>query len=348
MKISNRLIGKDNPLFFIAEAGVNHNGSIEIAKKLVDSASNAGADAVKFQTFKTENIVTLNAPKSTYHIRTTGSDNDLSWYELLKTQELDKSMHIDLMKYCEKKNIIFLSTPYDNESADLLDDLGIAAFKTASTDTNNIPFLKYLAKKGKPIIMSSAMCNMDEVNAAIETLREGGISEIAMLQCTGNYPAKLEDSNLNVINEYLNKLDCLVGYSDHTIGLINPIAATALGASIYEKHITIDKTLPGPDQKMALNPIELKETINAIRMTEKALGNNKKNVLESELENRVKLRKSLVANLDINLGDLITLEMIGTTRPGSGLKPGLIENLIGKKSKRKIKKDSLFIKDDMF
>ena len=147
MKISNRLIGKDNPLFFIAEAGVNHNGSIEIAKKLVDSASNAGADAVKFQTFKTENIVTLNAPKSTYHIRTTGSDNDLSWYELLKTQELDKSMHIDLMKYCEKKNIIFLSTPYDNESADLLDDLGIAAFKTASTDTNNIPFLKYLAKK---------------------------------------------------------------------------------------------------------------------------------------------------------------------------------------------------------
>ncbi len=347
MKISNKVIGNGNPLFFIAEAGVNHNGSIEIAKKLVDAASDAGADAVKFQTFKTENIATVSAPKSTYHIKTTGSDKDMSWFDLLKTQELDKKMHIEIMDYCNHKNIIFLSTPYDYESADLLDELGVPAYKTASTDTNNIPFLKYLAKKGKPIIMSSAMCNMNEVVEAVESVRSEGVSEIAMLQCTGNYPAKIEDSNLNVINEYFDKLNCIVGYSDHTIGLINPVAATALGACIYEKHITIDKNLPGPDQKMALDPVELKDTIDAIRMTEKAMGKKTKFVLESEVENREKLRKSLVANQDINIGDEIGYQMIGIKRPGSGLKPSLIEKLKGRKAKRFISKDSLFNKFDI-
>ncbi|TAJ51872.1 MAG: N-acetylneuraminate synthase [Chitinophagaceae bacterium] len=345
--INGRKIGDGYPVFFIAEAGVNHNSSMVLAKQLIDAAAEAGADAVKFQTFKTENIITPNAPKSTYHIQTTGSDKEQTWFELLKTQELTRAMHIELMNYCTQKNILFMSTPYDKDSADLLEELGVTAYKIASTDTNNIPFLKYVAAKGLPMILSSAMSTMEEVTAAVETVREAGLQEVAMLQCTGNYPARLEDSHLNVMKTYRNMLQCVTGYSDHTLEMINPVAATAMGAAIYEKHITIDKTLPGPDHRMALDPRELKETILAIRQTEQALGNSQKQVLESEKENRNKLRKSLVANTDIAEGAIITAEMLAIKRPGGGIEPSLLNTIIGKKALTAIESNSV-LQEHMF
>ena len=340
-KIQNKMVGTGHSLFFIAEAGVNHNGSIKLGKQLVDVAVEAGADAVKFQTFITENIITLNAPKSTYHIETTGSDNKQTWFELLKTQEMSRQMHLQIIEYCNKKRIIFLSTPYDEQSVDLLDELNVAAFKVASTDTNNLPLLRYMALKKRPMILSTAMATMEEVEESVAAVREKGLNDIAVLQCTGNYPARLTDSNLRVINTYRKKLHCVVGYSDHTPDVINPIAATAMGAKIYEKHFTLNKTLPGPDHRMSLDPEELKQTVKAIRKTEGALGRSEKQVLEVEKENRLLLRKSLVADKDINKGDLILRNMIAIKRPGTGLSPSKLERIIGKRAKVDIPKDSM-------
>ena len=338
IKIESRRIGGNNPVFFIAEAGVNHNGSTELGLRLIDAAVEAKADAVKFQTFKTDNIITPEAPKSTYHIQTTGGDKVQTWYELLKTQEISENMHIKLMKYCKQKNIIFMSTPYDKDSVDLLDELGVSSFKTASTDTNNIPLLRYIARKAKPTIISTAMSTMEEVENAVKSIKEEGLNEIGVLQCTGNYPANLSDSNLNIIKTFENKLECVIGYSDHTEEIINPIAATAMGAKIYEKHFTIDKTLPGPDHRMALDPMELKETIKLVRDTETALGNNTKSVLECEKENRGKLRKSIVIDCDMTEGTVIEKDMLTIKRPGYGIAPEMIDQIVGKKVNKNLKK----------
>ena len=345
-KIADRFIGDNHPLFFIAEAGVNHNGSIKLGKELIDAAASAGADAVKFQTFRAEELNTQNAPKSTYHIETTGSDDNQSWYELLKTQEISEEMHIELIDHCAKKNIIFLSTPYGHESSDLLEKLKVPAFKIASTDTNNIPFLKHVAKKGKPIILSSAMATMEEVIDAVQTVKNVGIDDVVMMQCTGNYPSKLSDSNLRVIQTYKKKLDCLVGYSDHTPDLINPIAATAMGIDVYEKHFTVDKNLPGPDHRMSLDPKELHNTVKSIRKTEIALGSYEKNVLKDEEENRVKLRKSIVTNNDILKGEIINSKMLSIKRPGNGIQPSKFNEIVGKKALRHISKDTIIKESD--
>ena len=335
-KIKNKMVGDGSPVFFIAEAGVNHNGSIDLGKKLIDVAFAAGADAVKFQTFKTEKIISKNAPKSTYHIETTGNDDDQTWFELLKTQEMSRNMHLELIEHCRKIGIIFLSTPYDEESADLLEELDVPAFKIASTDTSNIPLLSYIAAKGLPMILSTAMATMDEVECAVKAVREQGLEDIAVLQCTGNYPARLSDSNLLVIDTYKEKLKCIIGYSDHTPDLINSVAATAMGAKVYEKHFTLDKTLPGPDHRMSLEPEGLIQTVKAIRNTEAALGRAEKQVLESEKENRYKLRKSIVANTDINQGEIIQKEMIAIKRPGNGIQPASLKSIIGMKAKKYI------------
>ena len=210
INIERKKIGKNKPVFLIAEAGVNHNGSYEIGKKLIDVAVASGADAVKFQTFKADNIIIPKGPKAKYHLETTGSNSKLSWFELLKTQEISREMHIKLINYCKRKKIIFLSTPYDNESADLLDELGVSAFKIASTDNDNFPFLKYVAKKNKPIIVSTAMSNFHEVIEAEKTIKKTGNKQYAILQCTGNYPSKIEDSNIEVIESYINNLNVLL------------------------------------------------------------------------------------------------------------------------------------------
>ena len=332
-KIHNKFIGDKRPLFFIAEAGVNHNGSIEMGKQLIDIAVKSGADAIKFQTFKTENIITPEAPKSTYHIETTGHDADQTWFELLKTQEMTEKMHIELIKYSNEKGIIFLSTPYDEESADLLEELDIPVFKIASTDTNNIPLLKYIARKKRPMIISTAMTTIKELENSVFTIQNEGLNDIAILQCTGNYPSDLSNSNLRVMKTYKKKFNVIVGYSDHTLDIINPIAATAMGAKVYEKHFTIDKNLPGPDHRMSLNPEELFNTIKSIRETELALGTSQKEVLESEKENRLKLRKSIVSNRDIKKNEIIKENMISIKRPGTGIPPSEIGVVIGKKTK---------------
>jgi N,N'-diacetyllegionaminate synthase len=332
IEIQGRRVGDSYPVFFIAEAGVNHNGSLELAKKMVDIAAEAGADAVKFQTFNTEKIILPQAPKASYHVETTGSDHDQSWFNLLKTQEMNRQMHEELIAHSQKRGIIFLSTPYDEESVDLLDELGVPAFKIASTDANNLPFLRFIAGKKKPILLSTAMCTMEEVAQAVGTIRGEGLEEIIVLQCTGNYPACLSDSNLRVICTYRESFNCLVGYSDHVPGLINPIAATALGACVYEKHFTIDKALPGPDHRMSLSPMELEETIRVIRMTEKALGSPSKQISPAEEENRIKLRKSLVAKVGIPRGAALTWDLITSKRPGTGISPSRIEEYIGRKA----------------
>jgi len=339
IQILNKSIGVGHPLFFIAEAGVNHNGSLKLGKQLIDAAVEAGADAVKFQTFKAEELNTFSAPKSSYHIETTGNDSKQTWFDLLRTQEIDYEMHRELISYCKEKGIIFLSTPYGQQSADLLESLDVPAYKIASTDTNNFPLLEYIAKKGKPMILSTAFTNLEEIIEAVSVVRNTGLTEIAVLQCTGNYPSRLEDSNLNVIETFRKKLECIVGYSDHTPDLINPIAATALGAKIYEKHFTIDRNLEGPDHRMSLEPLELKETVSYIRKTEKSLGSFVKKVLPDEKENRIKLRKSVVSLRDINVGEEIISDMLAIKRPGTGIPPKDIINIIGKKAKRFIPKD---------
>lgn len=328
-KIHDKYIGEDYPCFIIAEAGVNHNGSLDKALELVDIAKSSGADAVKFQTFKAENLNLPNAPKSNYHIETTGNDKKQTWYELLKTQELTYEMHLKIFDHCKKNEIIFLSTPYDIVSAELLLDVGVKAFKIASSDTNNIPFLSFLANKNLPIILSSAMSTMAEVSDSINAIKNLGCDKLALLQCTGNYPSKLDDSNLNVINTYKKNFECIVGYSDHTIENINPVAATAMGAKIYEKHFTIDKNLPGPDHRMSLNFQELKKTIDIIRDTEKALGSFEKKVLESEKDNRKKLRKSIVTKRNLKKGDTIKKDDISIKRPGFGIPPKYFNDVIG-------------------
>ena len=349
IKIGNKFIGENQPIFFIAEAGVNHNGSLELAKKLIDVAKDAGADAVKFQSFLADEINLPNSPKSTYHIETTGDDKKQTWMELLKTQEISKEMHLELIKYCNKKEIIFLSTPYDEKSSNLLNDLGISAFKIASTDTNNYKLLTHIAKKNKPIILSTAMSTEEEVKESVDLLLNNNVNEIVLMQCTGSYPTKLEDSNLNVIKTYRKLFNnkCLYDYSDHTESYINPVAASTMGISMYEKHFTLDKKLPGPDHRMSLDPNELKKTIKLIRETESSLGKFKKTVLKCEIENREKLRKSLVARLDILKGTKVTKDFLTSKRPGTGIPPSEIDKIIGKVAQKNITKNSI-LKRDMF
>ena len=347
LTIQNRKIGDGHPVFFIAEAGVNHNGSLELAHQLIDVAVDAGVDAIKFQTFKAKNLNTKIAPKSTYHIETTGNDEKQTWFELLQTQEMSREMHLDLIKYCQAKNIIFLSTPYDLESVELLDQLGVPAFKLASTDTNNLSLIRHIARKRKPLIISTAMCEMSEVMQAVEAIRSENLEDFVVLQCTGNYPAQLGDSHLRVITTYREKFQCLVGYSDHTLEIINPIAAIALGACVYEKHFTIDKSLPGPDHRSSLSPDELKETVRVIRLTEKALGCAEKFSLPSEQENRLKLRKSLVAATGIFKGTRLTRELIAIKRPGTGISPSSMEDYLGRELVVDVQEDSVLM-DTMF
>lgn len=338
-------IGQGHPVFIIAEAGVNHNGDIQMAKRLVDAAKAAGADSVKFQTFKAENLNTRTAPKSTYHVETTGKNG--SWFDLLKTQELDRKAHQILIEYCRKKKILFLSTPYDEESADLLDELGVAAFKIASTDANNIPLLKHLAKKKKPILLSTAMCTLAEVRKSVQAIAKAGCRDLVLFHCTANYPTQLSDCNLRAMATLAQEFGVPVGYSDHIPDIFVPVAAVALGALSYEKHFTLDRNLPGPDHRASLEPQELAEMVQLIRQTEVLLGSSQKKPLACEIENRVKLRKSLVARRDIQKGERISAENLCVKRPAKGLAPSYFEKMIGRRAKRDIRADDFVLMKDV-
>ena len=341
LKIDNKNIGPGFPVFFIAEAGVNHNGSLKIALKMVDVAKKAGADAIKFQTFKTSNLILPNAPKSKYHIETTGNDKKQTWFDLLKTQELSYQMHKKIIEHCKKRKIIFLSTPYDEESVDMLEKFKIKAYKVSSTDNTNIPLLCYIAKKRKPMFISTAMTNIREVQDVVKCVKKYIPTKFVLMQCTGNYPSKNLDSNLNVMLTYKKNFKCLYGYSDHTLDFINPVAATALGASVYEKHFTLDRKLSGPDHRMSLLPFELKKTIEIIRKTKTVLGSGEKQVLDSERHNRLRLKKSLVTKIFIKKGEKLDRNKVAIKRPGTGLRPKEIFSIINYVALKNIQANSV-------
>jgi sialic acid synthase SpsE len=341
---NNKVIANNGKCFIIAEAGVNHNGNLKIGKQLIDLAVAAGADAVKFQTFLADEIILKDAPKAKYHIETTGSDQKLSWYDLLKTQEINFKMHKELINYCKKKKIIFMSTPYDKKSVDLLCRLNVEIFKIASTDSNNYQLIEYIAKKKKPVILSTAMSSFKEIQRSVMILKKYLKKNFALMQCTGSYPAPIQDANLRVIETFRKKFQCLVGYSDHVLGDTTAIASIPLGISCYEKHITINKKLPGPDHRASLNKSEFIELVKKIRLTETALGDGKKKIMLSEKNNVKKLKKFLVATNDILKGKKIKPSDISAKRTGGiGISASEYFEVIKKKSWNNFKKNKPII-----
>lgn len=337
LPINNRNIGDNFPTFIIAEVGVNHNGSLELAKRLVDAAKYAGADAVKFQTFNTDKLVTRDADKAAYQIE--NSDND-SQYDMLMDLELSAHSFRELNDYAKDKGIVFLSSPFDEESVDLLDEIGVPMFKVASGEITNFSLLRSIAEKGKPIILSTGMSTMGEVEEAVNLIEEYN-DELILMHCLTSYPAKIEDANLNVIKTLKCTFKQSVGFSDHTLGIEMAIAAVALGGSVIEKHFTVDKSLPGPDHKASLEPGEFAEMVKAIRNVEKGLGDGIKKPTIDENSIKKVVRRSIVAKENISAGSILTREMIDVKRPGTGIEPKYIINIIGREIKIDIKKNTL-------
>jgi N,N'-diacetyllegionaminate synthase len=330
-------------VLIIAEAGVNHNGDIEIAKSLIDAAADAKADIVKFQTFSAERQVTNNAPKAQYQKE--GSKSDESQFLMLKKLELSEEMHFELIKYCETREIGFLSTGFDIQSVDFLNGLNQKMFKIPSGEITNLPYLRHIGRIGKPVLLSTGMSNLKEVKAALDVLEKSGTArnKITVLQCTSSYPAPKNEANLTAMNTFKKELNVAVGFSDHTLGIDISLAAVALGATVIEKHFTLDKSLPGPDHKASLEPNELKEMIVAIRNIQVSLGDGVKKVMPSEIPNIDVARKSLVAKEQINNGDIYTSENITTKRPGTGVSPMFWDQFLGKKASRNYDIDDLII-----
>jgi len=327
--------------FIIAEAGVNHNGSIDMAKKLIDVAAEIGADAVKFQTFKAERLVSRSALKAEYQKKTT--DADESQFDMIKRLELNTEAHRELIRYCREENIIFLSTPFDLDSIDLLNGLGLEIFKIPSGEITNLPYLRKIGSLRKNIIMSSGMADLGEIEDALDILIESGTprEDITVLHCNTEYPTPFEDVNLLAMIIIKEAFKVNVGYSDHTLGIEVPIAAVALGASIIEKHFTLDKNMKGPDHKASLDPLELKAMVNAIRNIEKALGNGVKKPSRSEMKNIQVVRKSIAAVKDIKKGEVFCEENITVKRPACGISPMEWDNILGKRAKRDFTEDEL-------
>ena len=316
-----------NRVFIIAEAGVNHNGNIEIAKKLVDAAVLTGADAVKFQTFKANNLVLRQAPKAAYQKETTNQSE--TQYEMLKKLELTEDMHKELMEYCRDKGILFLSTPFDIESIHLLVELGLDIIKIPSGEITNLPYLREVGKQKKQVILSTGMSNIQEVKDAVQVLKESGAEDIRLLHCNTQYPTPMEDVNLKAMVKMGQELKLPFGYSDHTWGIEVSIAAVALGATVIEKHFTLDKSMEGPDHKASLEPAELMAMVQAIRNIEKALGEEGKFITESEKNNISIVRKSIVAARKIEKGEVFTENNLTVKRPGNGINPMKWDEIVG-------------------
>lgn len=324
----------------IAEAGVNHNGDVEIARKLIDAAAKAGADYVKFQTFKTNKIVTKAATRASYQDNNTG--NAESQYEMLKKLEISEEMHRELISYCAIKNIKFLSTAFDLESIDFLNSVGIELFKVPSGEITNLPYLRKISELKKPVVLSTGMANMQEVKDALEVLTSAGLErkKITVVHCNTEYPTPMEDVNLKAMNTMGDELGVNVGYSDHTLGIEVPIAAVALGATVIEKHFTLDRDLPGPDHRASLEPKELKAMVTAIRNIEKAIsGNGFKEPSQSEKKNKPIVRKSIVAARNIGKGEKFSETNLTIKRPGTGISPMKWDEIIGQTASRNYQED---------
>jgi N,N'-diacetyllegionaminate synthase len=343
IRIHQRKIGNGEPCFIIAEAGVNHNGDLLLAQQLIDVAYEAGADAIKFQTFKTEKLVTISAGKAEYQNKNDPDTN--TQYTMLKKLELSAADFKKLSAYAKKRGIIFLSTAFDNESIDLLTRLNVPAFKVPSGEITNFPYLKKIAQQKKPVILSTGMSTLDEVKEAVACLRDEGCSDLVILHCTTSYPAPPGSVNLRVMDTLIDVFHLPVGYSDHTEGIAVSIAAVARGACIIEKHITLDRTLPGPDHAASLEPEDLRKMVAGIRTVEQALGKSDKTPHSCEYGNRSIARKSVIAAIPVPKGSVLTERMLALKRPGDGIEPKFLPELLGKRVKIAIKQDALITWD---
>ncbi|SEU14294.1 N-acetylneuraminate synthase [Paenibacillus sp. NFR01] len=326
-------------VLIIAEAGVNHNGSIERAYQLVDAAVVAGVDVVKFQTFRAEKLVSRFAEKAEYQKRETAAEE--SQLEMLKKLEFSEEQFRRIQAYCREKGILFISTPFDEDSLELLEQLEMPFYKIPSGEITNLPFLIQIAKLRKPVIMSTGMSTMEEISLAVDILARYGVPEISILHCNTEYPTPYKDVNLLAMLQLREKFGLKVGYSDHTLGIEVPVAAVALGAEIIEKHFTLDKTLPGPDHKASLSPEELRDMVTAIRHIEQSLGNGVKEPSTSERKNLSVARKSIVAKKFIKKGEIFTEDNLSVKRPGTGISPLLWFEVLGQSAKRDFEEDEL-------
>lgn len=327
-----------NHVLIIAEAGVNHNGSLELAYKMVDAAKNASVDYIKFQTYKSYNIVSKNASKADYQKENTG---DGSQIDMLQSLELSYEEFGKLKDYCDKVGICFISTPFDLESIEFLDSLDIPFWKIPSGEITNYPYLMSIAKTGRPVILSTGMSTMDDISHALNVLTQNGTTDIKLLHCNTEYPTPYEDVNLNAMKSLYDTFGYEIGYSDHTKGIEIPIAAVAMGAKVIEKHFTLDRNMEGPDHKASLEPDELSEMVKCIRNIEKALGNGIKEPSKSEKKNISIARKSIVAKTDIKKGDILTEDNIATKRPGTGINPMKWNDVIGTRAIKDFNEDDL-------
>jgi N,N'-diacetyllegionaminate synthase len=336
-----KFIVQRNTVFIIAEAGVNHNGSIELAKKMITAASETGADAVKFQTFTSNNIISRFAPKAEYQKKTT--ERNESQLAMVKRLELSSDAHWKLMDHCHENEIMFLSAPFDMESIDLLSKLGLEVFKIPSGEMTNLPYLRKIGGLKKSILLSTGMADLGEIEDALDILVTAGTPKdnITILHCNTEYPTPIEDVNLRAMLTIQHVFNVQVGYSDHTLGIEIPIAAVALGATVIEKHFTLDRNMPGPDHKASLEPYEFKTMISAIRHIERALGDGIKRVSPSEQKNRPIARKSIVAKRSIKKGEYLTDKNITTKRPGTGISPMEWDNIVGLKAMRNFEVDEI-------
>ncbi|WP_368293720.1 N-acetylneuraminate synthase [Dehalobacter sp. TBBPA1] len=326
-------------VLIIAEAGVNHNGNVPLARELIDIAKDAGVDAVKFQTFKAESLISKVADKADYQKQMTRTNE--SQLEMVKKLELSYGDFTELKKYCDQKEILFLSTPFDLESIDFLNSFDMPIFKVPSGEITNLPYLIKIAQTGKPVIMSTGMCDLADVGLALEVLQNNGAGSVTLLHCNTQYPTPFEDANIKAMLTLKEHFGVKVGYSDHTLGIAAPLAAVALGAAVIEKHFTLDKNLEGPDHKASLDPRELKAMVSAIRNVELALGDGVKRVSKSENPNKQAARKSIVAKRNIVKGELFTQDNLTVKRPGNGISPMKWFEVLGMSATRDFGEDEL-------
>lgn len=339
VEVGNRLIGPTHPCFIIAEAGVNHNGDLALARQLVDVAVQAGADAVKFQTFKADRVVTADAPKAAYQRQST--DAAESQHAMLSRLELSDAAHHTLIDYCRECDMLFLSTPFDEQSADFLLQQGMPLFKIPSGEITNLPLVDHVARLRRPMIVSTGMAHLGEVETALQTIEATGHDAVVLLHCVSNYPADPADANLRAMQTMQAAFGVPVGFSDHTPGIAVALAAVALGACVIEKHFTLDNTLPGPDHQSSLEPGELTALVQSIRTVEAALGDGRKRPAASEASTAAVARRSLVAAHPIAAGTTLTPTMIAIRRPGSGLPPAMLPYLAGRTARHDIAAGSL-------
>jgi N,N'-diacetyllegionaminate synthase len=334
-------VKEEHKILIIAEAGINHNGSLDMARQIIEAAAEAGADIVKFQTYTADAIVAQGTDKAKYQKETTGDSE--SQYEMLKKLELNRDSHVKLMTYCDEKGVEFLSSPFDHNSIDMLAELKLKRFKVPSGEITNLPYLRHIGKYGKPIILSTGMSTLKEIEAALKVLETSGIprDKITVLHCNTEYPTPMEDVNLKAMLTIRDTFSIQVGYSDHTLGVEVPIAAVAIGATVIEKHLTLDRNLPGPDHCSSMEPDELKAMVHAIRNIEKAFGDGIKRPSLSEEKNKPCVRKSIVAKRDIKRGEILTEENLAVKRPGFGISPMRWDEVVGSIAIKDWKADDL-------